>query len=227
MLFRGACNEVSQLTLSSYQLSHKMAEIISRLSDNLVEPLRDSRPPRSDRILSVYGYMYTDMVSQWYNNTRSHSKDPRIDIDYTSFWWLKLRSWVYVDGLVQEIRNSIADALELHLSCNSPSISSFRKHMNWHNFHHEKIKLHMGICSKLGNPYCYQWTRVGHYWFVLVTNHYLNWCQLAIENCHDETLFTMEILSKWVLLFSHFFRSITSVIIHQLWYSCNTSVAIA
>ena len=29
---------------------------------------------------------------------------------------------VYIDGLVQERRNSIANALELHLSCTNPSI---------------------------------------------------------------------------------------------------------
>ena len=30
--------------------------------------------------------------------------------------------WVYVDGLVQERRNSIANALELRLSCTNPSM---------------------------------------------------------------------------------------------------------
>ena len=29
---------------------------------------------------------------------------------------------LHIDGLVQEKRNSIADALELHLSCTNPSI---------------------------------------------------------------------------------------------------------
>ena len=33
-------------------------------------------------------------------------------------------SWLYIDGLVQERRNSIANALELHLSCTNPSIYS-------------------------------------------------------------------------------------------------------
>ena len=31
--------------------------------------------------------------------------------------------WVYIDGLMQERRNSIANALELRLSCTNPSIS--------------------------------------------------------------------------------------------------------
>ena len=30
--------------------------------------------------------------------------------------------WLYLDGLVQERRNSIANALEFHFSCNKPSI---------------------------------------------------------------------------------------------------------
>ena len=32
-------------------------------------------------------------------------------------------SWLHIDGLVQEKCNSIANALELHLSCTNPSIS--------------------------------------------------------------------------------------------------------
>ena len=32
----------------------------------------------------------------------------------------KMGPWVYMDGLVQERRNSIANALELHLSCINP-----------------------------------------------------------------------------------------------------------
>ena len=31
-------------------------------------------------------------------------------------------TWLYFDGLVQERRNSIANALELHLSCTNPMI---------------------------------------------------------------------------------------------------------
>ena len=33
-----------------------------------------------------------------------------------------VEAWNYIDGLVQERRNSIADALELHLSCTNSSI---------------------------------------------------------------------------------------------------------
>ena len=34
---------------------------------------------------------------------------------------------VYIDGLVQERRNSIAKALDLHLSCTNPSILAVNK----------------------------------------------------------------------------------------------------
>ena len=46
-------------------------------------------------------------------------------------------SWVpdYINGLVQERRNSIADALELRLSCTNPSIWALKPlgsiHKNW------------------------------------------------------------------------------------------------
>ena len=37
------------------------------------------------------------------------------------FHWTKYTTLVQIDGLVQEGRNSIADALELHLYCTNPS----------------------------------------------------------------------------------------------------------
>ena len=46
----------------------------------------------------------------------------------------KLKMMGYIDGLVQERRNSIANALELHLSCTNPSICS------WSVMHDDVIK---------------------------------------------------------------------------------------
>ena len=40
-------------------------------------------------------------------------------------WWNSLKfyiEYIYIDGLVQERRNSIANALELRISCSNPSI---------------------------------------------------------------------------------------------------------
>ena len=37
--------------------------------------------------------------------------------------------WLYIDGLIQERRNSIANTLELHLSCTNPS-TYFTRHMH-------------------------------------------------------------------------------------------------
>ena len=41
----------------------------------------------------------------------------------------------YIDGLVEERRNSIANALELHLSYTNPSVSEQQllKLMDWYN----------------------------------------------------------------------------------------------
>ena len=50
---------------------------------------------------------------------------------FTWYFWVNhcnnttsLCQWCHIDGLMQERRNSIANALELHLSCTNPSIYS-------------------------------------------------------------------------------------------------------
>ena len=82
---------------------------------------------------SIYTNMNTDKMSLekaycgFKTNTCKKKSDKRIpqgtDILYTIclviYWGLV---WSNMDGLVQERRNSIANALELHLSCTNPSI---------------------------------------------------------------------------------------------------------
>ena len=52
----------------------------------------------------------------------------RVSVTSGGFWW---HMWyiLYIDGLVQEKRNSIANALELRFSCTNPLISTLR--MPW------------------------------------------------------------------------------------------------
>ena len=62
-------------------------------------------------MLSAYGQQHT------------FESDRRIKKKQSGFLWQKMSSNVYIDGLEQERRNSIANALELRLSCTNPSTS--------------------------------------------------------------------------------------------------------
>ena len=68
---------------------------------------------------------------QWYCHDKGWVKSYRNKILTIAFWfsWETLHyinhyHWGNIDGLVQERCNSIANTLELHLSCTNPSIST-------------------------------------------------------------------------------------------------------
>ena len=44
-----------------------------------------------------------------------------LQLQLSSVWDVNQNPWEQIDRLVQERRNSIANALELHLSCTNPS----------------------------------------------------------------------------------------------------------
>ena len=64
-------------------------------------------------------------------------------IDLNIFSVNEEKSLEYIDGLVQERRNSIADALELRLSCTNPSRCCKQLY----------IQYHVPLCGKCGLTY--------------------------------------------------------------------------
>ena len=62
---------------------------------------------------------------------------------FVSEWYIG----AYIDGLVQERRNSIANALELRLSCTNPSISTF---VCWIYFRKHEIIVAFPIIARYG-----------------------------------------------------------------------------
>ena len=52
--------------------------------------------------------------------------------DNVSLWIRTETRWTYIDGLVQERRNSIANALELRLSCTNQSIYGYYNISLWY-----------------------------------------------------------------------------------------------
>ena len=75
----------------------------------------------------------------------------RRDEEHLSFgiWWTYIRDLtVHFNGLVQEKRNSIANALELRLSCTNPSICFFQ------------FPCLQGLCKKDVTPLLTHWSYV-------------------------------------------------------------------
>ena len=74
-------------------------------------------------------YMHRKL-SKWYlivdwNNNKRKSKDAFTQRHYLEWDRFLERRYFLIDGLVQERRNSIANALELRISNSSPSICFF------------------------------------------------------------------------------------------------------
>ena len=61
--------------------------------------------------------------------------------DFNYLCHLNVEKWYQIDGLVQERCNSIANALELHLSCNNPSKCKYRMYV-WSDHWIRQIAFH-------------------------------------------------------------------------------------
>ena len=73
----------------------------------------------------------------------SPSLEPLMPCGKLNFWSARLKASVpYIDGFVQETCNSIANALELHLSCTSPLICSIQNSTAQANFLPTQLKMH-------------------------------------------------------------------------------------
>ena len=114
---------------------------------------------QSERLLVKPKRLCTDLcmepVGVW-NRLKSHIFSSSISHTHYFIWlltsrptWLKEDhgplSWTHqIDGLVQERCNFIANALELHLSCNNPSKYEWWLALLWH--HKQMSWCHQDIC---------------------------------------------------------------------------------
>ena len=84
----------------------------------------------------------------------------------------------YIDGLVQKRRNSIASALELHLSCTNPSVYSailFTSPgwllMRWSLFGTQVSAITMHACRPQMDPMLAPWTLLSGWWLFTLVWH--------------------------------------------------------
>ena len=107
---------------------------------------------------------------------------------------------LYSDRLVQERRNSIADALELHLSCTNPSLC---------NETHGLIQLcnsSISFCKWAGERSNFRCSSVAHKAFISVTIM----CRISAESLLTIVLFTLSHNTGTVTLPSYSANSILS-----------------